>query len=81
MFRVCDIGQTYSDLLLQASYKFLELLQGRGGDIEMKDNDGQTPLHLTTRNHHAVCLAFVLKHLSPGMVDVTDNQNVQDCLS
>nr|CAB3256533.1 inversin-like [Phallusia mammillata] len=59
----------------KASYKFLELLHDRGGNIEIKDNDGQTPLHLTTRNRHARCLDFLLKRLTPGMVDVTDSQN------
>ena len=44
----------------------------------MKDNDGQTPLHLTTRNRHARCLHFLLKRLGPGMVEVTDNQDVCD---
>jgi len=59
----------------KGSYKILELLTERGGDIHIKDKDGQTPLHLTTRNRHARCLEYLLKRLSPGLVDVTDNQN------
>ncbi len=40
----------------QGSYKVLELLTERGGDIHLKDKDGQTPIHLTTRNRNARCL-------------------------
>lgn len=42
----------------------------------MKDNDGQTPLHLITRNRHVRCLDFLLRHLEAGMAEVADNQNV-----
>jgi len=53
------------------------LLKERGGNIESQDNDGQTPLHLITRNRDTSCMEFLLRHLSPGMAEVTDNQNVR----
>ena len=69
------------DIFFQGSYKFVELLYEKGANIEMQDNDGQTPLHLITRNRHVRCLEFILRQLQPGMAEVTDNQNVsRSCL-
>lgn len=68
----------YIPCSLQGSYKFLELLHNRGASLDIKDPDGQTPLHLVTRNRPPKCLEYLLRNLGPGIVDVSDNQKVRE---
>ena len=50
-----------------------------GADWKVKDNDGQSAIHLSTKHKSPKCLALLLRHLQPGEVDDQDENKA--CLS
>ena len=48
----------------------------KGATSKLKDNEGQTAMHLSTRHKSIKCLALLMKQLKPGEVDDQDNNKV-----
>jgi inversin len=61
----------------QGNLKLLRLLLSKGALWKEKDNEGQTPLHLSTRHKSPKCLALLMKHVGIGEIDDQDKNKVK----
>jgi len=61
---------------VQGNVNCVKLLLARGANWKEKDNDGQTPVHLCTRQKSSKCLALLLKNIEPGAIDDQDINKV-----
>ncbi|KAH3749811.1 hypothetical protein DPMN_184325, partial [Dreissena polymorpha] len=52
--------------------RLIKLLLSNGADCHMKDNEGQTAVHLCTRHKSPKCMTLLLRQLSPGEIDDQD---------
>ncbi|KAH3749162.1 hypothetical protein DPMN_183653 [Dreissena polymorpha] len=62
--------------LLQGNVRLIKLLLSKGADCHMKDNEGQTAVHLCTRHKSPKCMTLLLRQLSPGEIDDQDRNKV-----
>ncbi|XP_046581243.1 putative ankyrin repeat protein RF_0381 [Haliotis rubra] len=63
--------------------KCADFLLGKGFQVDLKDNDGNTPLHLAVQNSHLECVKILLQHKAPvnlenreGLVPLSVIENV-----